>query len=458
MKFSSLEKWWTFRRQLDQSRGAVLMVLSFLIPLLIWFIACYGPWWKTAYEVTLSAESESLQSVFTPGDVLTPESWTQFQQQIVVDNAKIIAARQSQTPIASSSRQNKKIVRMIFPLALANGWLTRDQEIDDQALRETLIALAAGKLHDGKEPVSKENLVIAKENAAMLEKSAPDWPEESLLKFLPQAKVEVARPVYLVTPSAVAVSFWKGITTTKVVEGESGVPAKSLLQRYGESWRTIVLGFLLAIAVAIPLGILAGTYDFVSKLVEPFVNFFSYMPAPAFGVVLMAIFGLDAGPKIMLVFLGTLPPAILTIAKTTRSLDISLIEAAQTLGANQRQLIASVVFPGILPSLYKDLRLLFGTAWTWLVIAELLGFKSGLSEVIDTHGRRFQFEIVYPAILMIGLSGFFMDQLLAYGARYFFPWAEPAPKGMIRKFFSFVFRKWHARKSSHAPHSNPMES
>jgi NitT/TauT family transport system permease protein len=270
--------------------------------------------------------------------------------------------------------------------------------------------------------------------------------------------MEVARPVYLVTPSAVASSFWKGITSTKAVEAESGAPSKSLLQRYGESWRTIVLGFLLAIGVAIPLGIMAGSYDFVSKLAEPFVNFFSYMPAPAFGVVLMAIFGLDSGPKIMLVFLGTLPPAILTIAKTTRSLDISLIEAAQTLGANQRQLIFSVVVPGILPSLYKDLRLLFGTAWTWLVIAELLGFKSGLSEVIDTHGRRFQFEIVYPAILMIGLSGFFMDQILAYVARYLFPWAEPVRKGFIGKLMSYIAKKWVKRQSLRTPQPELTES
>jgi NitT/TauT family transport system permease protein len=138
----------------------------------------------------------------------------------------------------------------------------------------------------------------------------------------------------------------------------------------------------------------------------------------------------------MLVFLGTLPCAILTIAKTTRSLDCSLLEAAQTLGANRSQLIRTVVIPGVLPSLYKDLRLLFGTAWTFLVIAELLGFKSGLAEIIDTHGRRFQFDIVYPAILLIGLSGFFMDQILAYLARFLFPWMDQPKKGFLSRFFS----------------------
>ncbi|RYD33355.1 MAG: ABC transporter permease, partial [Verrucomicrobiaceae bacterium] len=289
-----------------------------------------------------------------------------------------------------------------------------------------------------KEPITDGNLAIVKANAEMLAAAGTGWPTEPMLKLLPQAAEEVSRPVFLVPPDVVARSFWKGITAKKADDTDAGAERKTLLQRYGESWRTIICGFLLAIAVAIPIGILAGTFDFISKLTEPFVNFFSYMPAPAFGVVLMAIFGLDMGPKVMLVFLGTLPCAILTIAKTTRGLDPSLLEAAQTLGASRSQLIRTVIVPGILPNLYKDLRLLLSTAWTWLVIAELLGFKSGLAEIIDTHGRRFQFDIVYPAILMIGLSGFFMDQILAHLARYFFPWAEQPKKGIVDKMLSGI--------------------
>jgi NitT/TauT family transport system permease protein len=436
MKAQSRSRWWMVGKELEQSQASLLMVLSFLLPLVIWCIASYGPWWKVAYQVHVSAESAGLQSVYIIGDRLAPDVWEEFSDAISKDNDEILAARKAARPIASTARQNKKVVRQIHNLAVINGWLTREQELDDDALRNTWIDVAAGKLKPGKQALTGENLNIVKSNAAMLAQAESGWPAEALLKLMPQASEEVSRPVYLVPPHVVAVSFWKGITAVKSEGGEPGAERKTLLQRYAESWRTIVLGFLLAIAVAIPLGILCGTYDFVSKLAEPFVNFFSYMPAPAFGVVLMAIFGLDLGPKIMLVFLGTLPSAILMISKTTRSLDGSLLEAAQTLGANQKQLITTVVIPGILPSLYKDLRLLFGTAWTWLVIAELLGFKSGLAEIIDTHGRRFQFDIVYPAILLIGLSGFFMDQILAYLARYFFPWVEQPKKGFLSRFFS----------------------
>lgn len=436
MATSAGRQWLRVRKDLDQTRATLLMALSFILPLLIWSIASYGPWWKVAYQVTLAAESPRLQSIYTVGDRVAPKTWEEFTSAIQLDNDDILKARAAGQPVPTTARQNKKILRQIHTPAVINGWLTRGQETDDEAIRTVWLKLADGELQATKQLLSDGNLEIIQANAEVLKKAGAEWPAESLLKLLPESAEEVSRPVYLVPPDIVAKFFWEGITAERPVSaeaGEQGAERKTLLQRYGESWRTIVLGFLLAGAVAVPLGVIAGTFDFFSKLIEPFTNFFSYMPAPAFGVVLMAIFGLDLGPKIMLVFLGTLPCAILTIAKTTRRLDGSLLEAAQTLGANQRQMLTHVVIPGILPNLYNDLRLLFGTAWTWLVIAELLGFKSGLAEVIDTHGRRFQFEIVYPAILLIGLSGFCMDQLLGSLSRFFFPWVDPPKQGFIGK-------------------------
>jgi len=432
--------WFGVRKELDRQRGALLMAMSFALPLIVWCVAAYGPWWDVAHQVQVSAESPRLQSVYVMGDRLDPGTWKEFTSAIKLDNEEIAKAREAGQPLPGTARQNKKVLRQIYPAAMMNGWLARGQETDDDAIRTVWLKVAAGELRDGRQPLISENLEIVKANATLLQAAGEGWPTEALLKLLPESSEQVSRPVYLVPPDVVAASLWKGITADRPVSADAadeGGERKTLLQRYAESWRTIVLGFLLAIAVAVPLGILAGTYDFFSKLFEPFTNFFSYMPAPAFGVVLMAIFGLDSGPKIMLVFLGTLPCAVLMIAKTTRRLDGSLVEAAQTLGANQKQLLAHVVIPGVLPNLYNDIRLLFGTAWTWLVIAELLGFKSGLAEVIDTHGRRFQFDIVYPAILMIGLSGFIMDQILATLGKYFFPWIEQPQQGFIGRLVGF---------------------
>ncbi|MFZ4765100.1 MAG: ABC transporter permease [Roseimicrobium sp.] len=448
--------WFGVRKDLEQGRAALLMAASFVVPFLIWCVASYGPFWDKSYRVQLSAESPKLQSVYVTGDELRPAVWEAFVAVIRADNEEVRRAITSGQPLTGSARQNKKTLRQIFPAALANGWLTRGQETDDNAIQQVWLGLADRQLITTKQPLSQENWSIIDANGALLKQSAPEWPGQMLLKLIPEASLQVARPVYLIPPHVVASTGWQNFIADKVEEATTGEDTKSaqktLRQRYVESLKTIVIGFLLAMLVAIPLGVVAGTYDFFSKLIEPFTDFFRYMPAPVFGVVLMAVFGLEFAPKIMLVFVGTMPCAILVIANTTRGLDRTLLEAAQTLGASQRQLVTRVVIPGIMPNLYSDLRILLGSAWTWLVIAELLGFKSGLTEIIDTRGRRFQFEHVYPAILLIGVTGFLTDQMLASLARVFFPWLHPAPGFLsqaCRKLAS-LFRP-HAKAKEQSP-------
>ena len=91
-----------------------------------------------------------------------------------------------------------------------------------------------------------------------------------------------------------------------------------------------------------------------------------------------------------------------------------------------------MVIPGILPNLYNDLRILLGWAWTWLVIAELLGVKAGLTEIIDTQGRRFHFDHVYPIILLIGFTGFLTDQFLSWFRGVLFPYTEDGSRAGAR--------------------------
>ena len=202
--------------------------------------------------------------------------------------------------------------------------------------------------------------------------------------------------------------------------------------------RIIFLGFLCSIIIGLPLGIIAGTWDFFARLIEPFVDFFRYMPAPAFATLLMASFGVEDGPKIALVFLGTFFQCVLMVSNTTRQLEPALLEAAQTLGANNKQLVTRVIWPGILPNLYNDFRILLGWSWTWLVIAELIGTKTGLTEFIDTQGRYRNFDRVFPVIIFIGMIGFTTDQILSWLRRFLFPWADQAPGPVSRAIWQAI--------------------
>src|SRR5262245_56048660 len=147
------------------------------------------------------------------------------------------------------------------------------------------------------------------------------------------------------------------------------------------------------------------------------------MPAPAFGVLCVAILGLYDGPKVAIIRIGTFFQMVLVVANTTRQFDESLLEAAQTLGATKSSLVTKVILPGILPALYTDMRILLGWAWTYLIVAELIGVTSGISYFIDRQGRVYRrFEYAYAGIIMIGIIGLVCDQVLAAVGRYLFPW------------------------------------
>ncbi len=230
-----------------------------------------------------------------------------------------------------------------------------------------------------------------------------------------------ANPVYLPTPGAVATAFYTAFTTPPQRRDE-----KWLYQSLGDSISVIFLGFLISSLIAIPLGILAGTFDLFSRLTEPFVEFFRYLPAPAFGALAVAILGINEAPKIAIIVIGTFFQQVLVVANTTRKLDTSLLEAAMTLGANRLHLLFRVVIPGMLPDLFRDVRVLLGWAWTYLIVAEMIGASSGITWFITQQARYKNFDNVYAAIMMIGFIGITTDLLLAWLSRRIFPWQRGA--------------------------------
>jgi NitT/TauT family transport system permease protein len=163
-------------------------------------------------------------------------------------------------------------------------------------------------------------------------------------------------------------------------------------------------------------------------LFEPFVEFFRYLPAPAFGALAVAVLGIYEGPKIAIIFIGTFFQQVLIISNTTRKLDYALLEAAMTLGTSRLKLLRHVVIPGILPDLFRDQRILLGWAWTYLIVAELIGTSSGITWFITQQARYEHFENVYAAILMIGIIGLGTDLVLGWLGKRLFPWDKPANK------------------------------
>lgn len=226
-----------------------------------------------------------------------------------------------------------------------------------------------------------------------------------------------ANPIYLPAPHEVLRAFYTAFTTAPLRRDEPW-----LHESLGHSISVIFWGFVISSLFGVPLGILAGTYSAMSRLSEPFIEFFRYLPAPAFGALAVAILGIHEAPKIAIIFIGTFFQQVLVIANTTRKIDPSLIEAALTLGARRISLLFKVVIPGIAADVYRDMRILLGWAWTYLIVAELIGSSSGITWFITQQARYKNFDNVYAAIMMIGILGISADMTLAYIGKRIFRW------------------------------------
>lgn len=228
-----------------------------------------------------------------------------------------------------------------------------------------------------------------------------------------------ANPIYLPAPHEVAQAFATAFRTAPLRRGDPW-----LHESIAHSIRIIFYGFFLSALIGVPLGVLCGTFAFFSRLTEPFVDFIRYMPAPAFGALAVAFVGINDAPKVAIIFIGTFFQMVLVVSNTTRLLDPALLEAAQTLGADRRRLVTRVIVPGILPNLYNDMRILLGWAWTYLIVAELIGASSGISYFINQQAKYRNYDNVFAAIAMIGIIGLGTDLLLGLVGRRLFPWTR----------------------------------
>jgi NitT/TauT family transport system permease protein len=184
----------------------------------------------------------------------------------------------------------------------------------------------------------------------------------------------------------------------------------------------VTVGWLLSAVLAIPLGLLIGTFRPVQAVLEPLTDFIRYMPAVAFIPLVMLWIGIDEGSKIAIIFIGTFFQMVLMVAEDVRRVPTTQIEAAQTMGATRGEIIELVLLPAAKPALLDTLRITMGWAWTYLVVAELVAANSGLGYAILKAQRFLQTDKIFSGIIIIGMIGLLIDQLFRWVHRLAFPW------------------------------------
>jgi NitT/TauT family transport system permease protein len=188
-------------------------------------------------------------------------------------------------------------------------------------------------------------------------------------------------------------------------------------------WR-VLGGFLIAAALALPLGVLMGTYKPVEAFFEPFVSFARYLPASAFIPLLILWAGIGEAQKLAVIFIGSFFQLVLMIAVAVGNTRRDLVEAAYTLGCGDRGVVRRVLIPGAAPEIAEILRMVLGWAWTYVIVAELIGASSGIGHMITDSQALLATDQIIFGIIVIGLIGLASDLAFKAANRRLFPWAQ----------------------------------
>jgi len=187
-------------------------------------------------------------------------------------------------------------------------------------------------------------------------------------------------------------------------------------------WR-VVGGFVLAAVLAVPLGIAMGAYKPIEAFFEPFVSFARYLPASAFIPLLILWAGIGEMQKLLVIFIGSFFQIVLMVAVSVGATRRDLIEAAYTLGADAHGVVRRVMLPNSSPAIAESLRLVLGWAWTYVIVAELIGASSGIGHMItDSQALLNTGQIIF-GIIVIGIIGLISDFLFKRANHALFPWS-----------------------------------
>jgi NitT/TauT family transport system permease protein len=186
----------------------------------------------------------------------------------------------------------------------------------------------------------------------------------------------------------------------------------------------ILLGFLLAAVVAVPLGIAIGSYRAAQAFFEPGIAAVRYMPASAFIPLLIIWFGIGESEKVAVIFIGTFFPLALMVADVSANVSKELLNISYTLGASRLQVFRKVLLPACWPGILDNLRIGMGWAWTYLIVAELVAASTGIGYVILTASRFGETEKIIGGIITIGVLGLLTDAIFRWLYKVLFPYAE----------------------------------
>jgi len=174
--------------------------------------------------------------------------------------------------------------------------------------------------------------------------------------------------------------------------------------------------------VAIPPWLMIGWSRLAARLIDPTVQLLRPVPITAWLPFAIAVFGIYDASALFLIGLGAFYPIVVNTTHGVRDTNLLLLRAARMLGAGPLTVLAKVVFPSALPSIFTGLRLGIGVAWTAVIVAEMIAVKSGLGYVLWDAYYVGRMDICVATMFSVGLLGFLSDRVIVWVGQLVLRW------------------------------------
>ena len=201
-----------------------------------------------------------------------------------------------------------------------------------------------------------------------------------------------------------------------------GYKGSTLLGHLGASFYRLFTAFFLAIATAVPLGLLSGYNKKVRAAFDPIIEFYRPLPPLAYYTLLVLWLGIGNGSKITLLYLACFAPIYIACVAAVTKVPVNYINAAATLGANKKQIFMKVIFPYCLPDMFTGIRTAMGVGYSTLVAAEMVAAVSGIGWMVLDASNWLRSDIIFAGIIVMGVTGILIDAILRLIERKVVPW------------------------------------
>ncbi|MEU3224017.1 ABC transporter permease [Streptomyces sp. NPDC006976] len=198
----------------------------------------------------------------------------------------------------------------------------------------------------------------------------------------------------------------------------------TLFEDAGASLERVLIGYVLGVALAIPVGFVMGWYPVVRRLIEPWLQFFRMVPPLAIIPLAIVLMGIDETPKIFVIFLASFLSCVVSTFQGVVAVDVTLVNAARVLGARDPQVFLGVVVPASTPFILVGMRIGLGASWATVVAAELIAAQGGLGFRMQQAQLYYDLPTIFVQLIAIGAIGLAMDRLLLLAERRLTHWQE----------------------------------